>query len=728
MKSGKRTIAVIFITIIGSLLIAIFGIGDGVKGITKIRYGIDIRGGVEAVFVADNGGEAPAKEDLKMARDVIEMRLDGLNITDREVVIDHKGGLLIVRFPWKSEEAEFSPEEAIAELGDMAKLTFRDSSGNVLLEGKNIRKSAVRQETSKISSSYVVTLQFDSEGDKLFEQATEKLIGQKMGIYMDEKQISNPFVENKISGGEAEITNISTYDEAKALSDKINSGALPFSMETKSFSTISPSMGNHALNIMIGAGVLAFIIVCMFMIIYYKLPGIVACITLFFQMILQLLAISAPQFTLTLPGIAGIILSLGMAVDANIIIAERILEERKKGHYLRTAVQNGYRNGVTSVLDGNITTAAIAVILMIFGSGTMLSFGYTLLVGTIINVVVGVTLSKKLLLALFTFKIWTNEKWFREKKALRVRSFYQKKYLCVVISGTVFIIGIAACFINGVRLDTQFTGGAVQSYSVTGNADLSTIEKRVEEKINRPVTVQETKSNLDDSKQLEITLAGTGGLSPEEQKLIMEIVKDGVANGAVTLKQTYTVEPYIGEKALYNAVIAIGLSCAFIVIYVWIRFAILSGLVAGITAMIALFHDTVIVFFAFVLFSIPLNDAFVAVILTIIGYSINDTIVVYDRIRENRKERAELGVIKLNDLSVSQVMARSINTSITTGICVVLMLLAAVIFQIDSIFKFSLPLLFGLVSGCYSSICIASILWTIWEKRKEKRGSKYEED
>ena len=721
MKPGKRLLAVITVIIAAFICVAVFGIGDGIKGVSEMRFGIDIRGGVEAIFEPEGIDRKATEQELKTVREVIEMRLDAENITDREVTIDKQAGYIIVRFPWKSTETEFNPEEAIAELGDMAQLTFQDESGNVLLEGKNVKNSSVEKIENNGIMQYVVQLEFDDESAILFEEITGNLLGKHLGIYMDGRQISNPVVESKIPGGWATISGMEDYAEAKDLSDKINAGALPFSLGTTSFSTISPTLGNNALQIMIIASIIALLLVSIFMLVFYKLPGAVACITLFFQMVLQLLAVSIPQFTLTLPGIAGIILSLGMAVDANIIISERISEELKQGKTIRTAILNGYKNGFTSVLDGNITTAIVAIILMIFGSGSMLSFGYTLLAGMIINVFVGVTVSKQILLSLQFIPVWKNEKWYRIKKNIRVKKLYEKKYICAIISGIIFVIGISGILVKGVKLDTQFTGGTVLEYQISGEHDLNTIKSKIEQITNRAVTVQETNSRMTDSNNLEITLAENSGISPEQQQEITGILEKVAGKENILLAQTYSIEPYIGEKTLKNAGIAIVLSFVFIVLYVWIRFSALPGLSAGVMALVALFHDVLVCFFTFVIAGIPLNDAFVAVILTIIGYSINDTIVVYDRIRENRNISSDQDVRELTNTSVSQVMARSVNTSITTAVCVLTILIASIFFKIDSIFDFAFPMFFGLISGCYSSVCIASVLWAMWEKRKEAK-------
>lgn len=721
MKPGKKMLAVIFFVIAALIYVAVFGAGESIKGVFDMRYGIDIRGGVEAVFEPQGLDRSPTEQELETAREVIETRMDNQNITDREVTVDKNGGYIIVQFPWKSGETNFNPEDAIAELGEMAELTFRDPDGNVLIQGKDVQSASPETTNSNGIKSYQVALQFNDDGAKLFEEATGKLIGKRMSIYMDNDLISSPTVQTRISGGQAVITGMRTYDEAKDLAEKINAGALPFSLKTTNFSTISPSLGNNALNIMVDAGIAAFFVICLFMIVFYRLPGIIACITLVLQMILQMLAVSIPQYTLTLPGIAGIILTLGMAVDTNIIISERISDELKKGISVKGAVLAGYKNAFSSVLDGNVTTAIVAVILMFLGSGTMLSFGYTLLIGMIVNLLIGVSVSKQLLLSLIQSDLWRDEKWFRIRKDKKTVPFYQKKYVFAILSGFVIFSGIAGCFFYGVKLDTQFTGGAVLSYSVTQGADTGKIQEAIEKQTNRPVTVQIKEDNMTGLKRLSVTLAGNSGMSPEDQKKVTDAINSTSDQADAKLSETFVVEPYIGAKALKNAAIAIALSMIFIVIYVWIRFSAISGLSAGVTAMIALLHDVLVVFFAFVLFRIPLNDAFVAVVLTIIGYSINDTIVIYDRIRENKKHDSRKPVAELVNESTTQTLGRSINTSFTTGICVLIILAASVYFQIESIMEFSLPMFFGILTGCYSSICVAGTLWAMWEKRKEKK-------
>lgn len=717
MKVRKINVLYGLILIAALVLFAAFGLGSDMKGVKDIRFGIDIRGGVEALFSPVGLDRTPTADELEAARNIIESRLDSQNILDREVTVNKESGYIIVRFPWKSEEVDFNPEASIAELGAMAELTFRDSDGNLLVEGKNVSNSTVGKRTD--TGEYIVKLSFDSDGTKAFAEATSAQIGKQIGIYMDETLISNPVVNSAITGGQAEITGMDNYDEAKDLSDKINAGALPFSMETSNYSTISPSLGASALKVMVMAGVMAFILICLFMILYYRLPGLVACFTLTCQLALQLLVISVPQITLTLPGIAGIILTLGMSVDANIIIAERIGEEIKKGMTIKSAIKKGYENSFSALFDGNLTTAIVAVILMIFGSGTMLSFGYTLLTGVMINFFAAIFISKLLLQSLVLFNPFAKEFLFKPKKERKTIPFFEKRNIAFIFSAVLLTCGLIVSVVKGISLDTQFAGGAILTYSYEGEINTDEIGDLAEGVISRPVTVQITSDPATGSQNMVITLAGNESITPEQQQALNTALEEKVGE-SVALSESYIVEPFIGKKAMINSAIAIILASIFIVIYVRFRFSAMSGLSAGVSSVIALIHDIFLVLFAFAVFGIPLNDAFVAVTLTIIGYSINDTIVLYDRIRENMEGLGkQKSVGEIVSISTTQVLGRSINTSMATVLCIFVIYIFAVLYGIRSIEVFALPMLFGLVSGCYSSIFIAAPIWATWKSRKK---------
>lgn len=406
MKNRKYVFFVILAIAILMTYTAIYGLVIplgrslelAIPGAPDMRYGIDIRGGVDAAFEPVGLDRKPTKQELESARSIIEVRLDNQNILDRDVTIDEQNGYVIVRFPWQSGEKEFDPETAIKELGETAMLTFQDDEGNVLVNGANVESASVG--TNPQTGGYVVQLKFDKTGTELFSKATERLVHKNINIYMDKTLIQKAVVKTHIPGGEAYIDGMRNIEEAKALSDKINAGALPFSMTSKNHSTISPTLGSGALETMVVAGVIAFLIICVLLIVYYRLPGVVACISLLIQVSGQILALSIPQITLTLTGIAGVILSIGMGVDANVIVSERISEEIKSGKSLGYAISLGFKDSFSSVFDGNITVLIVGVILLKFGSGSLLSFAYTLLTGIAFNFIAGVTASRLMIYSL----------------------------------------------------------------------------------------------------------------------------------------------------------------------------------------------------------------------------------------------------------------------------------------------------------------------------------------
>lgn len=401
-KGHKITFFILTAIVVFAVLLSITGAviptPDGklvkIAGAKDIRFGIDIRGGVEAVYRPADLKGAPTEAQLVAIRTIMETRLDNLGIYDRDVIIDKTNGSVVVRFPWRSDDTSFNPDKAMKELGETAELTFKDPDGKVVLTGRDVKKAVatINQQTGE----NVVQLELNPEGTTKFASATERLVGQQISINMDKKMLSNPRVQTAITAGTASITGMKDAKEATSLADKINAGALPFAIEAISSSTISPELGSNALSMMSQAGTIAFILLCIIMLLRYRLNGFVACIALTGQVVGILLAISIPQQTLTLQGIAGIILSIGMGVDANVIISERIQEEIRNGNSVATAVEIGFDKAFSSVLDGNVTVAFAAICLIIFGTGSMLSFGYSLLVGVFLNLVCGATLSHHL--------------------------------------------------------------------------------------------------------------------------------------------------------------------------------------------------------------------------------------------------------------------------------------------------------------------------------------------
>lgn len=465
-KTGKSTFFIVVALIALFAVTSVMGIdklfADNrttyVKGVDDIRLGIDIKGGVDVTF--GPAGDFDADEaQLDSATEVIKTRLASLGITDNEVYSDEKSDRIIVRFPWQVGESDFDPESAVKELGEMAELTFRkgadydtDEDGNMIPTGEIILTgddvaSAERQyrpDDDQKNYVYVVALKLKDDGDnsgaQRFAEATAELAGSStpISIWMDNTMISAPTVNSAITGGSAEISGSFDADSSKRLADQINSGALPFKMETKSFKTISPTMGEGSLDAIMLAALIAFIGIALYMIVLYKLPGFVAVIALVGQVTGSIAAVTGwfgfmQGSTLTIPGIAGIILAVGMGVDANIITGERIKEEIRSGKSLDSAIKTAYKRAFSAILDGNITNVIIAVILMgafgvpdsffskilnktiffAFGAtaeGVVFSFGFTLLAGVICNFIFGVFASRLMVTSLSKFKCFRNRK------------------------------------------------------------------------------------------------------------------------------------------------------------------------------------------------------------------------------------------------------------------------------------------------------------------------------
>ncbi len=433
-----------------------------VKGMDDIRFGIDIRGGVDVTFMPADGVDA-TDEQMDSAESVIKTRLVSLNITDYEVYLDYNKDRIIVRFPWKTDETDFNPESAIAELGATAVLTFRegqevDENGlpsgvtaeTIILEGDDIESAtpAVQQDDFG-NSNYVVQLKMTEEGTEKFAEATTRLAGTgSISIWMDDTMISSPSVNDAIVDGEAIISWDSSYgttvtaEEVTTLANQINSGSLPFKLSAESFSTISPTLGSNSLQAMLIAAIIAFLLVCAYIIFWYKLPGAVAAIALLGQTAATIALISGyfavyNSFTLTLPGIAGIILAIGMGVDANIITAERIKEELRSGKSLDGAITSGFQRGLAPIIDGNVTVIIVSIILMgafgptngifaklltpiffAFGpstAGVIYSFGYTLLIGVLLNFVMGVVASRIMLRSVSKMNMFRNRRLYGGK-------------------------------------------------------------------------------------------------------------------------------------------------------------------------------------------------------------------------------------------------------------------------------------------------------------------------
>ncbi|HJC03175.1 MAG TPA: protein translocase subunit SecF [Candidatus Gemmiger stercoripullorum] len=765
-KRGKawHFVAVAFLIILFSLS-ALLGFsyqyGDikttYIKGAQDIRFGIDIRGGVDVTFMPADDMDA-TDEQMVAARTVIEDRLVGLGITDYEDYVDYTRDRIIVRFPWKRDETDFDPQSAIDEIGATAHMVFRKGStadGEEILTGEDVESAMAGYDQTE---GYVVQLDFNDSGAQKFADATTELAPDSgtISIWLDDENISTATVEAAITNGSAIIRGDFTQEEVTTLANQINSGALPFALSAESYSTISPTLGTRSLEVMVLAGVIAFVAVALIMILRYRLPGTIAVLSLLGQVAATLAVVSGyfPVFsgsTLTLPGIAGIILGIGMGVDANVITAERIREELGKKKTLDGAIANGMKMGLTPIIDGNVTIVIVAAILMgAFGptdgfwatvfspvfrwfgastAGTVYSFGFTLLTSVLLNFVFGVFATRVMLRGASRFKALRNPWLYGGAKSGETPPYKvphinfvgnRKKYYA--FSGVLIAVVVLFSFVFGVKMDVEFKGGTMLTLGYQNEIDLEALETTIETATGQTDLTLQTGTDIAGNQTLTVTMPGSDNMTTEEVGALLTTLNEQYPDNAFDENEINNVNPTIGKEFLLKSVVAVVTACLLILVYVAYRFRKVGGLEGGATAIVALLHDLIIVYGVFVLLRIPLNGNFIAAMLTILGYSINDTVVIYDRIRENSAlyGKRQMSRGELVNLSINQSFGRSLMTSITTCVALGVVCVVSIVFKLESIFTFALPLLFGMISGVYSTVCIASQLWLDWQQRKKQ--------
>ena len=779
MKRVKKPVFfVVALLILALVYTSLFGVygqrGDFketyIKGAGDIRWGIDIRGGVEATFSPAGDVKATATE-LDSAKAIIETRMVSTNITDYEIYTDAANNRIIVRFPWKSGEANFDPEAAIEELSATAMLTFREgmeyetteygsdgnpvyktpagtTAENIILEGADVVKAepVVNQDTSQ----FMVSLEFSESGKEKFAEATERLKGKTISIWMDDVMISFPTVNSVISDGKCVIEGDFTSEQAAALASKIQAGALPFALETANFNSLAPTLGSQALDAMMLAGIIAFALIAVLMILVFRLPGVVAVISLAGQLGICFAAISGfftffNSFTMTLPGIAGLILSIGIGVDANVITASRIREELRNGKTLDGALPRGFQSSFWAIFDGTITTAIVAIMLMgvfgpsnilslIFGestTGSIFSFGFTLLVGIIANFIMGVLATRLMTMSLAGFK-GLHKKWLfggaREGEAAAAQKprsfqFYENKKVYYAISVAVILVGIIASIIVVPKLDIQFAGGAMIRYSVEGGEiTADEVQKTLKDELGKDCSVAVNEGINSGSKSVTVSFAGNQSMTPEEQKEVASTLTSAYDELTFNLLESNSVDATMGARFFQKCLVCFAITAIFLLVYIALRFGKIGGFSAGLTAIVALLHDVLISFCVFVVFGMPINDIFIAVVLTILGYSLNSTIVIYDRVRENkRKMGPRVNFTDVMNLSLNQTLGRTLLTSLTTFLALLVVLIVAAAFGISTVVSFALPMMAGVVAGCFSSQCIAPNLFAMWQIRKREK-------
>ena len=736
-----------------------------IKGAKDIRFGVDIKGGVNVTFVPSDGYDA-TDDQLEAAQLVIENRLVALNVTDYELYVDNNSDSLILEFPWQSGETEFDPEAAIEEIGTTAYLTFREGSsadGELVLDGSMVESAAAQYgPVNGSSSEYYVALKFTDEGAKAFGDATTRLYqtGGTISIWLDDENVSTASVNAAITDGSAIITSSAsspfTQEDVVKMARQINSGSLPFALTVDSYSTISPSLGENSLSAMVLAGVIAFALIVVLMTALYRLPGFLACIALAGQVAATLAFVSGyfpvfESFTLTLPGIAGIILAIGMGVDANVITAERIKEELRSGKSLDGALKSGFARGLTPIIDGNVTIVIVAIVLMgafgpsdgffakalhfvffAFGpstAGTIYAFGYTLLTGVLLNFVFGIFATRIMIRGAASIKALRAPRLYgadapgktpAEKKQVNFVGL-RKRFL--TFSACLMVAIVLCAVVLGVHLDTEFTGGAMITLSYENSFEMSAVQKTASEALGSNGLTLQTGENVATGEQtLKISMPGTETVTTDEVQTLLDSLNESYPDNSFAQLSLSNVSAAMGTKFLQKSLVAVVFALVLILAYIAYRFKKIGGLTGGMMAVLALLNDLMVVFGTFVLLRAPLDGNFIAAMLTILGYSINDTVVVYDRIRENRGLLGKKASFEeLVNHSVNQSARRTIITTVTTVMALGVMCIVSKLYGLDSIFTFAFPLMMGMLSGVYTSLCVSTSAWVAWSERKNAK-------
>ena len=585
--------------------------------------------------------------------------------------------------------------------------------GTVFMTGDMVEDAQGATATDRYGNKqYIVSLKLTDEGAKIFGEVTSENIGKNLPIVYDGETISYPQVQSAITGGEAQITGMSSFEEADNLATQIRIGSLSLQLSELESSVVGAQLGSQAIASSLKAGAIGLAIVMVFMIVMYAVPGIAASLALAIYTTLVIATLYLFDITLTLPGIAGIILGIGMAVDANVIVFARIREEIATGKSVQTSMKIGFQKAMSAILDGNITTLIASVVLMALGSGTVKGFAYTLMIGIILSLFTAMVVTRYILYSLYALGL-KSEKLYGRAKERKSIDFIGKKAVFFTISGIIIAAGLISMGVHSategkaLNYGLDFMGGTSTTADFGKDMTIEDIENDIVpyvEEVTGDSDVQATK--VEGTTQVTIK---TRTLSLDERQKLEDTLAENCDVDASTIT-SQSISSTISGEMRSDALKAVIVSCIFMLLYIWFRF---KDIRFAASAILALVHDVLVVITVYALVRISVGSTFIACVLTIVGYSINDTIVIFDRIRENLalktgKQTAE-DLREIANKSLTQTLSRSINTSITTFIMVVMLYILGV----ASIRDFSLPLMAGLVCGAYSSICIATELWYV---------------
>lgn len=706
MKSSKGKAAMRLALLL--VLIAVAGF-FGCSYMDDIKLGLDLAGGVSITYQAKE--ENPSAEDMSDTIYKLQQRVEGYS-TEAEVYQEGDNRINI-DIPGESDA-----NEILTELGKPGSLVFMDSQGNTILTGDQVASAQGGMVDGNAGKEYVVSLTFTEEGTKAFADATTANVGNPIYIVYDNEIVSAPVVREAITGGQCTIDGMSDFEEAENLAATIRIGSLSLELEELRSNVVGAKLGQQAITTSLKAGVVGFAIVSVFMIAVYLIPGLAAVLALSLYVGLILILLVSFEVTLTLPGVAGIILSIGMAVDANVIIFTRIKEEIGAGKAVKTAIDNGFQKALSAIVDGNVTTLIAAAVLFWRGSGTVKGFASTLAIGIVLSMFTALFVTRFALNALYSLGI-ENPKFYGIKKETAPKPFLKYRKLCFALSAAAVAAGFVFMGMNRsstgqiLNYSMEFKGGT--STNVTFNEEMS--QERIESEVV-PLVEDITKDADVQTQRVTGTnevIIKTRTLNVEERQAFEKAMQEnfGVEEGKIAAE---SISGAVSQEMKRDAMEAVVIATIGMLLYIWLRFKNIRF--AG-SSVLALIHDVLVVLTCYAAFKWSVGSTFIACMLTIVGYSINATIVIFDRIRENLKaRRRDQTLEEIVNLSITQTFTRSINTSLTTFI----MVLVLYIMGVSSIREFALPLMVGIVCGTYSSVCLTGAMWYEMSRRKEKNG------
>ncbi|MGI6031467.1 MAG: protein translocase subunit SecD [Eubacteriales bacterium] len=680
-----------------------------------IRQGLDLVGGSSITYEAQVEGDIdPVTLDESMNNVValLRERLDKLGYAEATIVRSGDRRVTI-EIPSVSD-----PEQAVQEIGSTAKVTFIDGDGNEFMDGTMIAdaRGAYGDPNNTGSTQWYIAVELTDEGAKLFGETTQKYLNEEgknhIAIKMDDQTLLDANFDTVLNTKNIVITGNYDEESAKSTGALIAAGALPFELKDVELRSVGATLGDRSLETCLQAGGIGLLLVMLFMIVMYRLPGLLTSITLVGYVAVVGLILSAAKVNLSLPGIAGIILSIGMAVDANVVIFERIKEELHAGKSLKGSVQAGFSRAFSAILDANITTIIASAVLYQFGTGPIKGFAVTLFTGIVVSMFTAIIVTRFMLNIVVGLNIKNPALYCAPKREEKPKPFHfvQKRKIFAIISAVVIACGVVSMAVRGFNLGIDFAGGTTMQVNL--HTDMSS---DVQNRINSAVesAIGEKANAIQSTGEGQEAIIKTRELTTEERDAVFAALQEEFQLQDSDRLSTDNVTATVGKDLQRSAFLASALAVVLMLVYIAIRFELLTA----ISAVSCLVHDVLVVLSFYSIFGFTMNTTFIAAILTILGYSINATIVVFDRVRENKKLYSKEAFADVIDKSIWQTMGRSINTSLTTLLVIVVLFVVGV----PSIREFALPIIIGICAGAYSSVFLAGNAWNLLEERSAKK-------